>query len=191
MPAGAEQPAAAQGAAWLLPLLEELVWEENCPQPTVLREFLGARPIVLRIPHELVAECLNGGGGAAAGEPSLLTRVCTLHVRDAARDPPVVDLSDLAQVFFAAPQLRVFDTNQRFRDGTSWLVSSTAPLHPAFVGLVHRRLRYLGLPADPRVAPSNDCASRLQRSCFPRLRTMEVSALITRTAFFITPLDAA
>jgi hypothetical protein len=182
----------AAQAAGPLPLLEELVWADNS-QPTVLREFRGARPVVLRAAYKLIAECLDDGDGGAGGEPAsgLLTRVRTLHVRDAERDPPAVDLSDLARVLLAAPRLRSLDTSQRFREGTSWLISSTAPLHPAFVGLVHRRLRHLGLPADPRVAASNDCASRLRRACFPRLQEIEVAASFTRTAFFVTPLDAA
>jgi hypothetical protein len=166
-----------------LPFLEDLVWEElGSPQPTVLREFLGARPVVLRAPYELVAECLLGRGD---GEPAggMLARVCELRIRDGVHPP--VDLSDLAQLFLAVPQLRAFSTNQRFRGGTSWLITSTAPLHPAFVGLVHRRLRYVGLPTDPLVRPSSDCASRLQRACFPRLREMEVG----RETFLAIPLD--
>jgi hypothetical protein len=97
-----------------------------------------------------------------------------------------VDLSDLAQVLLAAPQLRAFSTNQRLRDGTSWLITSSSPLHPAFVGLTHRRLRCLGLPADSFIRPSHDCASRLRRACFPRLREMEVGG----ETFFVTALDA-
>jgi hypothetical protein len=41
-----------------LPLLKELVWRERSPHPTVLRGFLGARPIVLHAPYELIAEGL-------------------------------------------------------------------------------------------------------------------------------------
>jgi hypothetical protein len=158
-----------------LPLLGELVWQEevfsNRPlHPTVLRGLLGARPSVLSVPYELIVECLRH----SPGEPTdnLLTRVCDLRIGVVG---PRVDihLSAAAQVLRAAPQLRTFAVSV-FGD-TSWLTASAAPIPRAFMDLVHPRLRLLTVhPRLPHFSSDEGCASRLRRTCFPRLRELAV-----------------
>jgi hypothetical protein len=178
-------PAAAVAAA-PLPLLEELEWQEvisSNPQLTVLRGFLGARPTVLSAPYELVAECLRESPGESASS-NLLTRVCDLRVGIVG---PRVDIhvAAAAQVLRAAPELRTFAVSV-FGD-TSWLTASAAPLPRAFVGLVHPRLRHFTVqPRLPPFSSDEGCASRLRRTCFPRLRELAVGG----KTFFATS-DAA
>jgi hypothetical protein len=101
------------------------------------------------------------------------------------------DVSNVAAVVRAAPRLRSFRMNGHVcGDDTLWLKAPTAPLRRAFVGLVHRRLRYFGVVIgdvdSPAHSPSRDdehCASRLQRICFPRLRELVLIA----STFFTTP----
>jgi hypothetical protein len=179
-----------------LPLLEELVWHELNPRMTVLREFLGARPTILACPYELIAECRladvdagsRGGGTPSSGAvdgTTLLTRVCRLVVFGV--NP--LDLADVAHVLKGAPQLRAFSTARRLSGDTKWLTMSTARLNPAFVGLVHPKLRHLAVGTVSHVAAAKcdaDCATRLRRTCFPRLQGIEVNG----AAFFVTTPDA-
>jgi hypothetical protein len=180
----------APSAVAPLPLLEELLWEECSPQcspsmhfslPTA---FFGARPIVLQIVYDAIAACLTGRGGAP-GELtcSLLARVRTLRL-SAFMSPSV---SDVAQVLRAAPQLRTFRCSGGPRGDTRWLTASTAPLNPAFVDLVHPRLRHFSWVTVGRetLSPDDGCASRLRRTCFPRLREVKVG----RKTFSVTPDD--
>jgi hypothetical protein len=139
--------AAAQSAAAPIALppplsgLEKLVWDECSPQPTVLREFLGARPIFVRAPSELIAEYLTGRGDGAANrvEPAgFLSRVCELHVVGGTVS---IGVSDVARILRETPRMHTFLINRRIRGDASFLKASTAPLHPAFVDLVHRHQR--------------------------------------------------
>jgi hypothetical protein len=196
-PTAAAESATVNALPLPLPLLEVLEWRElydenHLAQPTVLRGFLGARPTVLSAPHELIVECLAGRVDGAPGEPatSLLTRVCDLEVLRRSVTAPF-DVSAMAQVLLAAPQLRTFgvhtsrETAMHVRGDTSWLTASDAPLAPAFVGLVHPRLRHLRVLLElPPGPPSRDesCASRLRRICFPRLRELKVND----ETFFVT-----
>jgi hypothetical protein len=175
-----------------LPLLEELSWHESTPRMKVLREFLGARPIVLAAPSELIAECrrLDVNAGSGGGTPpgglagtTLLSRVCKLHVFGIAP----LDLADVAQMLNGAPRLRTFGTARKLSGDTSWLTASTAPLGPAFVGLIHPKLRHFAISTFSRVDPVDcdaDCASRLRRTCFPRLQDTQVNGAV----FYVTPL---
>jgi hypothetical protein len=186
--AAAEKAASPTAPPSPLPVLEELKWVEPYPgshfaEPTVLRGFLGARPKVLSAPYELIAECLQGRNDDAPGEQanSLLARVCDLQVPLTHVDAPF-DASAMAQVLLAAPRLRTFGmhtaTRMHLRGDTSWLSASDAPLPPAFMGLVHPRLRRLHVLLDLlRELHSRDgnCASRLRRTCFPRLREMRIN----------------
>jgi hypothetical protein len=126
-----------------LPFLEELVWQEASPQPAVLREFLGARPIVLHVPYALLAESLLGCG-SESGEPrsSLLARVRELRALKFCGTASA-DFFGIARVLRAAPRLCVFGAEPYLRGDSSWLIKSTAPLPLSFVGLVHDRLRHL------------------------------------------------
>jgi hypothetical protein len=189
-PVKAEQSAAAVPTAPPpLPFLEELVWQEASPQPAVLRGFLGARPIVLHVPYALLAvECLMGCG-SDSGEPRswLLARVRELRALKFCGTAPA-DFFGIARVLRAAPRLCVFDAEPYLRGDSSWLIKPTAPLHPAFVGFAHPRLRHLSVNAsDGAVFDSNDddCALRLRQTCFPRLRELEVS----REMFFVEPAE--
>jgi hypothetical protein len=161
-----------------LPLLEDLMWlgsSVDFPLPTA---FLGARPIVLRAPYGLIAESLPTGGDAPGDQPSsFLARVCELHLYT------TVGISDVAQVLRAAPRLRTFSCTCGLRGETSWLLRSTDPLHPAFVGLIHPRLQIFDVATRVSAVCDDGCASRLRQTCFPRLRELK---LIDAT-FFVTP----
>jgi hypothetical protein len=179
-----------------LPLLEVLEWwAERSPQPTVFRRFFGARPVVLRAPYGRIVECLppRAAVAASAAPPnsSLLTRVCEVQIYDGSGP---LDLDEVARVLRAAPQLRTFHLNEQLRGKTSWLTTSAVPIGPAFAGLVHPRLRYFWLP-NVRLPPvygdddkdDEDCAPRLRRICFPRLREMQVNS----KKYVVTPAPVA
>jgi hypothetical protein len=166
-----------------LPLLEELVWDD--PQPTVLRRFLGARPTLLKAPYDLIAECLTGarggdtsGGEAASSNSCLLARVCMLVIA-CDTDPVVsdIDISTVARVLRAAPRMRTLAAFPRLCGDTSCLTASAAPLHPAFAGLIHPRLRQLYVNTTSDDVPQRDdsCASPLRRACFPHLQSVLVA----------------
>jgi hypothetical protein len=162
-----------------LPVLEELVWQEEHkpnrpPQPTVLRGFQGSRPRVLHAPTALIVECLPGRSGIPREPASnALTRVCDLRIYPSVNVP--FDMADVAQVLVAAPQLRKFTVPSVTGD-TLWLTTCAGPLAPAFAGLVHPRLRYFTVrPGFPQLSSRDDgCVSRLRRTCFPRLQVLEV-----------------
>jgi hypothetical protein len=175
----------ATSAVAPLPQLQELIWVDHTysvriPLPTA---FLGARPTVLHAPYELVVKSLPTHGDAP-GEPasSFLARVCVLHVYTYTP----VSVSAVAQVIRAAPRLRTFICALHPGD-MQWITTPTAPLHPAFVGLVHPRLRYLGVATRVSASSGDGCASRLQRTCFPRLLEMKVGDV----TFFATPDETA
>jgi hypothetical protein len=162
-----------------LPLLEELIWEDRSRQPAVQSGFLGAQPLLLHAPYELIAASLPTHGG----EPtlSLLARACELNVSHGATP---VGLSDVAQMLRAAPRLRTF--RGQLHGSLSSLTAPAAPLDPAFVGLVHPRLRdfsVVGIPFES-FSHDEDCASRLRQTCFPRLQEMALNG----RRYFVTPL---
>jgi hypothetical protein len=149
-------------------------------------------------------ECPPMIDGGAPGDPlsRFLARACELHIRsstDAARPP--LDPADVARVLRAAPQLRTLRIDHRVRGDTimPWLaapdaaavVSAEAPetdaAAAAFEGLTHRRLRRFSLQlaaagavvvsssaSSSSSSPEVECAARLQRLHFPRLRELTV-----------------
>jgi hypothetical protein len=156
-----------------LPLLEELVWSPSC-DGVALRAFLGARPTVLRAPDDLIAECLPGRGGALGDvEGGLLMRVRDVEIFVYTPFLSVCDMT--AEVLRAAPRLRRFRADFRLTGDISWVTTTVVPLHRAFVGLVHPRLRCFVVWGPPG-RPSRDegGARRLRRTCFPRLRQLTV-----------------
>jgi hypothetical protein len=173
----ADAPASATEAP--LPELEELVWKTRSGQ-AALRGFLGARPMVLHAPYEsLMAECLADRNPRR----ELLARVCELRVlfgRAAPTDP-----AEIARVLRAAPRLRTLHDGPLLPADAAWLTSSALPLHPAFVDLVHPRLRHLSVHISGSAAPSRDdgCAARLRQTCFPWLRELTVDG----ETIFVTP----
>jgi hypothetical protein len=178
-----EVNAAAESATAppLLPLLHELVWQNNSGTSMALRGFLGAQPTVLHAP---VAEWLTGCDDGAPGGPSPrngLARVCEFLVVRCADTAPA-DVSDIAHVLRAAPRLRTLRSDSlAFRGDMSWFTAATsaAPLHPSFVSLVHPRLRCLFVNARGRTRLDSDdgCGAsqlRLRQTCFPRLQELVV-----------------
>jgi hypothetical protein len=167
-----------------LPLLEELEWCDDDDQPTLLHGFLGARPMLLSAPYELVVKCLSARSEGLASEPAngLLARARELHIVSTVAP---VGIADVAHVLRAAPQLRNFSTGIHVHGDTTWLTASHAPLPHAFVDPVHPRLRCLDVSTASRDRPSSDegCASRLRRTCFPRLRELTVNDF----KYFVTP----
>jgi hypothetical protein len=186
-PATAADSVAAPTAPRPLPLLEELVWREHSPQPpaTVIRNFLGARPIVLRASCAMIVQCVSGRGGAA-GEPEscFLERLCELHGFYCAASLAV---SDMARVLRAALRLRAFCWSNDLRGDASFLTASGARLVAAFEGLVHPRLRRFEVSAPMSCLECDDgCVSRLRQTFFPRLQELKVNG---RTVF-ITPAES-
>jgi hypothetical protein len=169
-----------------LPQLEELVWREYSRSPpiTQLTGFLGARPTVLHVPFELIAESLpNRGGEPASG---FLSRVCELYVTTYI----AVSISEVARMLRAAPRLRTFSLrSQGLAGDTSFLTAPACPRHPEFVDyLVHSRLRHLEVTTSSKTFSCDDgCALRLRRTCFPRLREMKVNDV----TFSVTPTRLA
>jgi hypothetical protein len=94
--------------------------------------------------------------------------------------------SDMARVLHAAPHLRTFFVQEEIFGDPAWFTAPAHPLHPAFVGLVHPRLRHFGVNMPIASLRGDDCMSRLRQTCFPALRELEVSA----ERFFVTPLCA-
>jgi hypothetical protein len=135
----------------------------------------------MMVPYDLIAECLTGGcddasGGDAAGSNNcVLARVCNLFLLGGTGTH--IDLSGVAQMLRAAPRMRTLTIGPTLRGETSCLTASAAPLHPAFVGLAHPRLRQLGVNLASDGVSSRDewCASRLQQACFPRLQSVVVA----------------
>jgi hypothetical protein len=166
-----------------LPLLEELAWAERgwgVPLPIA---FLGARPIVLRAPYELTAESLPTRGGAWGETASrFLSRVCELRLDTYS----TVSVDDVAQVLRAAPQLRTLHCDFHPRGDNRWLTAPVRPLHPAFVGFVHPRLRSLHVHTRVLARTSAACVSRLRRTSFPRLQELKFV-----DATFYVPPDAS
>jgi hypothetical protein len=170
-----------------LPLLEELVFDLTNPQATIApREFLGAQPTVLRASYALISKCWLGAVGPSA---NFLARVCEIHITTAFRGDPL-DQSDVARVLRAAPRLKKFRTAHWVQGDASWL-APTAPTHPAFEGLIHPRLRELGIVcaivgaerASESTKPDAEWVAQLRRRHFPRLRELLVGA----EACFVTP----
>jgi hypothetical protein len=166
-----------------LPLLQELVW--NASRGVAPREFLGAQPTVLHVPHKLISQC---GLGAVDEATSFLARVSDLRISA----PVVVDAldpADVARVLRAGLQLKKFHTAHSVHPAASWL-APTAPPHPAFEGLVHPRLREFGIRTSHAeitqgTSPGAEWAAHLRRRHFPRLRELSIGD----KACFITPLD--
>jgi hypothetical protein len=156
----------------LLPQLEELVWREFPPMAAVFRGFRGARPIVLDAPYELITECLPRGGAPYEPARGFLARVCELRF---SRDTAPLAISDVAHVLRAAPRLRTFRCPRFLHGDTLFLTASAVPLDSSFVGLVHPRLRLFELNVIVSCRGGDGCASRLRRTCFPRLREMKVN----------------
>jgi hypothetical protein len=163
--------------------LDQLVWDASALQPAVLRRFLDARPIRLRAHYKLIAEWMPD----CDPRSGLLARVCELCVLQGleGRDRTSTDLSGIARVMRAAPQLRTFHAAPVLRDDMSWLTASDLPLGPAFENVFHPRLRHLSVHVSrPHELSCDDsCVARLRQTCFPRLRNLDVN----EEPFFATP----
>jgi hypothetical protein len=116
-----------------------------------------------------------------------LSRVCDLRIIEQTFDAHPLDPTDVARVLRAAPQLKKFHICRYL----PWL-APTAPTHPTFEGLVHPRLRQLGLareegnPYHPKASPpAAEWAAHLRRRHFPRLRELVVGD----ETHFVTPPD--
>jgi hypothetical protein len=176
-----EQPADSTAAP--LPLLQELVWDvSGCTAP---REFLGAQPTVLDVPYTFISQCWLGAVDAPA---DFLSRVCDLRIKPASDLDPL-DPADAARVLRAAPQLKKFFAAHCVQGDASWL-APTAPTHPAFEGLVHMKLRELGVHTarvgtSEATPPDAEWTAHLRRRHFPRLHQLVVG----HVACFVTPAD--
>jgi hypothetical protein len=168
-----------------LPLLQELVWADAWN--IAPRGFLGAQPTSAHVSRALISQCWLGGAVDAAA--NFLTRMCDLHI-NATLAADRLDLADVARILRAAPQLKKFHTADFVHGGASWL-APTLPTHPAFEGLVHPRLRELGI-RTPCVAtsgtseanpPDAEWVAHLRRRHFPRLRELVAG----KDACFVTP----
>jgi hypothetical protein len=191
-----------------LPFLEELVWNvrggSRAPAPP---QFLGARPTSLHATYNLIAKYVDGvggdrgGDGSASGGPSSspLARVRDLRVidRNDGNNGPVpfpgvlLNPPDLVRLLTATPQLRTFRTARVIRGFEAWLAAvaptaAAADCPPIFGELVHARLRYFYVPSESAWGCyDDDCARRLQRLHFPRLRQVNID----ENVFSVTPED--
>jgi hypothetical protein len=182
-PAAAASVAASSAP---LPLLEELVWRDGSAHPTMFREFLGARPIVLRASGKLIVQCVSGRGGAA-GEPESGDFLTRLRELDGLHDTTPLDVTDIARVLRSAPWLRAFCWSNNLRGDSSFLTAFDTRLVAAFEGFVHLRLRRFEVNTPKSYLECDeDCASRLRQTCLPRLQELEANG---RT-FFITPAES-
>jgi hypothetical protein len=164
-----------------LPLLRELVL--NCGDagldPDVARGFLGAEPVVLRLPDTLLHALLGNVDGlpTASSTTDAGTRVVTradflCRVRNltllTSTYGPCVCPSGLARVLRAAPRLQAL-TATRVED--DFLFAARPPEE-----LVHPLLRSVdvlwSLGTSKRLR--SDSVARLRRLCFPRLRQLTV-----------------
>jgi hypothetical protein len=172
-----------------LPLLEELTWWPG--DPPLFGRFRGAQPVSVHAHYDLIAEHLPGRDDTIAPACSFLVRVRELWILNAAG---TIKLADVARMLRAAPQLRAFRALPRLAGEASWVTATADSLDPALLGLVHRRLRcfrivvgrpFRGSRSRDRESSSSDddcggpatyddCGSRLQRTCFPRLREFKV-----------------
>jgi hypothetical protein len=175
-------------AAPPLPLLQDLVWDALVPT-TTLREFLRAQPTLLHIPYEfLCVDCpttVDGGVLVDTTISGFLARVCEFHIlssSDSSTHSPLAP-ADVARILQAAPQLRTFRINGRVRfdTTTSWLTPTAAASDTldaaAFEWPTHDRLRCFSLQLAGTAAscePDAECAARLRRLHFPRLRELTV-----------------
>jgi hypothetical protein len=133
---------------------------------------------LLYAPFDLVSQCRLEAADASS---SFLARVCDLHITSIVDDVDPLDPTDVARVLRAAPQLKRFYTSHPVQSDGSWL-APTAPTHPQFEGLVHPRLRELGVarvrPAarrtSERTPPDAEWVAHLRRCHFPRLRELIV-----------------
>jgi hypothetical protein len=146
--------------AHVLPLLEEFVWEVDKDNFGIADGFAGAQPVMLCAPCATIVSYAAAG---TAGGCGLLSRVRGLHFYEWAPQA-----SDVAAVLQAAQELRTLDVGT-LGSRLDWRRD------PAFVGLVHRRLRslqfshsVLGAPTvQELIAAQYD---KLQAHHFPRLR---------------------
>jgi hypothetical protein len=96
-----------------------------------------ARPTLLST-DSIVDHLLDRDGAEVEPARGMLTRVCELT---AFQNAIPFDPCFMATVLRTAPRLRTFITSQQKGGESSWLTAPTAPVHPAFVGLVHGQLR--------------------------------------------------
>jgi hypothetical protein len=162
------------GPAQPLPLLEELVWEcgyisqHGDDGTDIVDGFAGARPVTLCAPSAAIIKHAADHPGA----DNLLARVRNLRLHDWTNSPERA--SDVAAVLRAAPELRTLHGGRAFAH-LDWRT------HPAFAGLVHRKLRALQFTpnskyqlTDEDYAEFSTEYDELKAHHFPRLRALTV-----------------
>jgi hypothetical protein len=146
-----------------LPLLRELVLDSSTVDPQVARGFMGAQPLLLRVPS-VIAVCLSGASSNnttdAANGPPAATGLS--HVRNLTLLSPINGL-DAARVLRAAPQLRTFTAAR-----IEFLLASPE----GFAGLVRPWLRSIDVGAWYNIPA--DCVLRLRQLYFPRLQRLTI-----------------
>jgi hypothetical protein len=156
-----------------LPLLRELVLDVWL-DPDVARGFLGARPVLLRLPYTLFknVDCLLAASSATDAETSpaagFLSRVRNLAVFSS-MNGPCLSASGLARVLQTATELEALTVTRLEGD---FLFDANPE---SCTELVHPRLRSIDVE---RLQVSDsiraDGVAWLRRLCFPRLRRLTI-----------------
>jgi hypothetical protein len=147
--------------------LHELVWSSRDCEPSVMRGFWGAQPLLLHVPYHMVNACFLDCDADAQCE--LLTRVRDLSLRW------LTDPSHAISVLRAAPQLRKFTASDLSGDFL-WQACGEQPrphLTQRLEGLLHPKLRSIRLK-DVDTEPPVGCVTRLQQLLFPRLQSVSI-----------------
>jgi hypothetical protein len=157
-----------------LPRLQELVWRCGSSKDVVTRAFAGAQPVKLHVPCDVVVDWLSGQEadvnfccGATGGGPLALVQDLTVGLTS-------VTSADLIRLLRAAPELRKFCV-WLVSPHLLWTAADPEYADSEYASLVHHRLRCLAFAGDARNATfPPDCAARLRRLYFPRLRQVTV-----------------
>jgi hypothetical protein len=164
-----------------LPCLQDFHWLHHDTggmdlSPRALpRGFMGAHPVSLEGFSPAIAEWLTTAEAtrsvSAANGP-------LARVRDLSIGVGTLEAPDLARVLRAAPELRrlTIIIFYSVEDAPLWLTAGVPIADPAFVGLVHTRLRHLVVSCDQDEEFDDGAAAVvLQQRHFPKLRRVTLN----------------
>jgi hypothetical protein len=164
-----------------LPSLQDFHWLDHdtgsmdTMHRALPRGFMGAHPVSLDVFGPAITEWLttieSARPGWAASGP--FTRVRELSITVWTLEAP-----DLARLLHSAPQLRrlTIDIFDLVEEAPLWLTAGEPIADPAFVGLVHTRLRHLVVSCDQDGEFDDGAAAVvLQQRHFPRLRRLTLN----------------
>jgi hypothetical protein len=144
--------------------------------------FMGARPLELRADDLMIAHWLppedHRDGDVAIACP--LSSVRTLRV--VVRSRAVFTPTNVARLLRASPHLETLIISMWGVD-----VDESWPVHPAFDGLVHLKLKRVRIPGWSLTTPlTSDSFTRLRQRHFPRLKELGIDG----REYFVTPPES-